>query len=409
MTLAEEIIAAHAGVDRVVPGQIATVTVDQIYLQDGNVPTIRRLFDEWGFTAVAHPERIAAVYDHSVLAADSAISTRLRESQRFAESIGITTFPIGRGISHVVALEEGWYRPGGLVVATDSHTCTGGVMQCLALGMGATDVLAAMLTGQTWLRVPQTRWVGVKGTPSAAARTKDVMLYALARFGQDPFLYRSVEWFGDWLGTLTPDAAATIANMAVEMGAKCAFLPPGPGRTEGLRELAPPPGADPAHVLELDVADLPPFVSRPHSPLDAVPLEDCSGQDIDYVFIGSCANGRLEDLREVADVLARTPVHPRVHCVVTPGSQEIYLRALETGVIETLIRAGALVTPAGCGACVGTQGTVPAAGDRVLTTMNRNFRGRMGSRDASIWLASPLVAACTAAYARIPQREELPC
>lgn len=407
--LATEITRRHADADEVVPGQIVQVEVDRVYLQDGNVPTVKRLFDHWGFEKVFDPARVGAFFDHSVLAADRAVSSRLRESQRFARQLGLRTFPIGRGISHVVALEEGWFEPGSMVLGSDSHTCTGGVMQSMALGMGASDVVAAMVTGRTWLRVPETTWFRVEGAPSGQARSKDVMLYLLRRFGQLPFLYRSVEWSGGWFDTLSTDQAATVANMGVEMGAKCVFLPPGPGRRDGLRALDPPAGAEPDQVLTADIEGLPPFVALPHSPLDGVPLDECAGQAIDYVFVGSCANGRLEDLAEVARVLADHPVDPGVHCVVTPGSQDVLLKALEQGLVETLTRAGALVTPPGCGSCVGTQGTVPASGDRVLSTMNRNFRGRMGNGDAAIWLASPVVAAWTAVHGRIPAVADLPC
>lgn len=403
MSFVQEIIAAHGQRDSVAPGEIVTVDVDRVYMQDGNIPTVARLFEKHGFTKVFDPQRVGAFFDHSVLAANGAISNRLRDSQRFAREHGLRTFPLGSGISHVVALEEGWFEPGTIVLGADSHTCTGGVVQCLALGMGASDVTAALVTGKTWLRVPETTWLTLHGTPGPGASSKDVMLFLLSKFGQNPFLYRSVEFTGDWMGSLSTDSAATIANMGVEMGAKCVFLPPGPGR-EQLRPIEVA-----GHELTADIDGLPPFVALPHSPLGAVELGECAGQEIDYVFVGSCANSRLEDLRELAAVLAENPVHDDVHCVVTPGSREVMLSALSEGLIETITRAGAVVAPPGCGACVGTQGTVPASGDRVLSTMNRNFKGRMGNSEAQIWLSSPLVAATTAVLGRIPKPEELPC
>ncbi len=406
MTLAEKIIANHANRDRVAPGELVTVAVDRVYLQDGNSPTIRKLFAENGFTEVFDPSRIGVFFDHSVLAPDIKIADRLREAEDFAEKLGLCIFKAGTGISHVVALEEGWFEPGTIVVGSDSHTCTGGALQCLALGMGASDIVAAMITGKTWLRVPETAWIETYGVPQQHTRAKDVMLYTLLKLGQKPFLYKSIEWSGNWLDTLSLDAIATIANMAVELGAKCSFLPAGRENTHNLEPINLPEEGDPRR-FRLDISDLPPFIAKPHSPSNAVPLDECRGEKVNYVFIGSCTNSRLEDIAEVAGVFAGEKVHSRVHCLVTPGSQQVYLEALRLGYVETIIRAGAIITPPGCGACLGTQGTIPASGDRVLSTMNRNFLGRMGNPKAEIWLASPLVAAHTAIHGEIPKTGDL--
>jgi 3-isopropylmalate/(R)-2-methylmalate dehydratase large subunit len=406
MTLAESIIAAHAGRESVSPGELVGVAVDRVYLQDGNTPTVRRLFAENGFTRTFDAARIGVFFDHAVLVPDARMADRLREAESFAAEMGVRVFPAGTGVSHVVALEEGWFQPGSIVVGADSHTCTGGVMQCMALGMGASDVAAAMVTGRTWLRVPETVWVQVDGTPHPLARSRDVVLALLARLGQQPFLYRALELVGSWPATLAPDAAATVANLGVELGCKILFLPPGPGRP-GLRPLAIPANAPGAAAFHLNVDGLPPHVSRPHSPADAVPLDECAGERINYVFIGSCTNGRYDDLAEAARVLEGGRVHAGVQCVVTPGSRAVYLRALREGLVERFVEAGALVTPPGCGTCVGTQGPIPASGDRVLATTNRNFKGRMGNAGASIWLGSPLVAAHTALRGRIPSLDEV--
>ena len=406
MTLGEKIIAAHANRDHVEPGELVTVRVDRVYLQDGNSPTIRKLFAENGFTEVFDPSRIGVFFDHSVLAPDIRIADRLREAEDFAEKLGLCIFKAGRGISHVVALEEGWFEPGTIVVGSDSHTCTGGALQCLALGMGASDIVAAMVTGKTWLRVPGTVWIETCGIPQQCTRAKDVMLYTLLQLGQEPFLYKSIEWSGNWLDTLSLDAVATIANLAVELGAKCSFLPPGRERPDNLVPIHLPAEGDPRR-FRLDINGLPPFIAKPHSPSNVVPLDECCNEKINYVFIGSCTNSRLEDIAEVARVFAGEKVHPRVHCLVTPGSQTVYLEALRLGYVETIIRAGGIVTPPGCGACLATQGTIPASGDRVLSTMNRNFLGRMGNPKAEIWLASPLVAAHTAIHGEIPKTGDL--
>jgi 3-isopropylmalate/(R)-2-methylmalate dehydratase large subunit len=406
MAVIDSILEKRSGIADLRPGQLVTVPVDHVYLQDGNTPTVRRLMTANGFHHVFDPRKISVFFDHSVLSPTEAISDRIREAEAFAREFDLRLYRAGRGISHVVALEEGIYQPGAIVVGADSHTCTGGVIQCLALGMGASDIVASMITGQTWLRVPETVWINVTGRPSGAARSKDVVLYALSRFGQKPFLYKSLQWHGEWFRSISLDSAATIANMGVEIGCKCCFLPRNRDRRD-LSDLSPRSDED-GHVLNLDIDGLPPMVARPHDPGDAVPLNECAGEPIDYVFIGSCTNGRIDDLAEAAAILRDRAIAHNVHCVVTPGSLNVYREALRTGIIDQLVAAGAIVTPPGCGACVGTQGTVPASGDSVLSTSSRNFRGRMGSRTARVWLSSPVVAATTALLGHIPTPEEIP-
>ncbi len=406
MSLVEEIIAAHAGRDKVTPGDLVTAKVDRVYVQDGNSPTIRELFRKHGFNSVFDRERVGIFFDHSVIAPDKHIANRLREASDFAAELDVRVFRPGTGISHVLALEIGWYEPGTIVIGSDSHTCTGGVTQCLALGMGASDTAAAMVTGETWLRVPETLWLETLGEPGRFTGAKDVVLYLLARIGQEPFFYKSVEWAGSWVEDLSLDSAATLANLGVEMGAKITFLPPGRGRPAAMRPVVLPESGD-ARRMRLDITDLPPMVALPNSPANGVPLDECKGQKIDYVFVGTCTNGRLEDMAEIARVLGSAPVHPRVYCLVTPGSQQVYLDAIQHGYIETLTRAGAIVTPPGCSACLGTQGSIPASGDRVLSTMNRNFLGRMGNAEAAIYLSSPIVAAHTAIRGEIPRLADL--
>lgn len=405
-TIAEQIIASRADQDRVVPGELVTARVDRVYLQDGNSPTIATLLEKNGFTDVFDRDRVAIFFDHSVIAPDKHIAARLREADRLAERLGVRVFRAGEGISHVVALEEGWYEPGTIVLGSDSHTCTGGATQCLALGMGASDCTAAMVTGETWLRVPDTVWMDVRGRPGSATRARDVVLHALARNGQEPFLYKSVEWSGSWFDDLGLDSCASVANLGVEMGAKCTFLPPGPGRPEGMMPIQLPDAGDP-RVIVVDIDGLPPMVSKPHLPSNAVPLDECEGLKINYVFIGTCTNGRLEDIAEAAAVLGDAKVRAGVQCLVTPGSQRVFIEAMERGYIAKLMKAGAIISPPGCSACLGTQGSIPASGDRVLSTMNRNFLGRMGNPEAEIYLASPLVAAHTAIRGELPKLAEL--
>lgn len=403
MSLAKQIIAKHAHLDEVQEGQIVTAAVDRIYIQDGNAPTIRRLFEQYNFEKVFNSNLIGVFFDHSVLPPNIDISNRLKEAFEFCKKLDLKVFNQGEGISHLVAVEQGWFEPGNLVIGSDSHTCTGGVVQSLALGMGASDVVAAMVTGKTWLKVPETVWIETLGTPSKHASAKDVILYALSVFKNKTFLYKSVEWFGSWVEHLSFDQASTIANMGVEMGAKCVFLPPLKEELAGLKAIQP----NPDRRIELDIHNLPPFVARPNSPFDAVEIDRCAGEKIDYVFVGSCTNSRLEDIFEVASILKGHTVHSDTRLILTPGSRKIYLDAIQNGFIQTIIESGGVVTPPGCGACVGAQGPIPASGDKVLSTMNRNFLGRMGNAEAQIWLSSPKVAAYTALKGEIPSLKDM--
>ena len=402
--LVNRIIARHAGLNRVDAGQMVAVDVDRVYVQDGNSPTIARLFRQHGLSKVFDPTRIGFFFDHSVIVPDRQMADRVKEAMTFARELGICVFERGKGISHLIALESGWFEPGNIVLGADSHTCTGGAVQSLSLGMGASDVTAAMISGKTWLRVPETIWISVEGTPHPSLRPKDVVLALLRRYGQKPFLYKSIEWTGPWVDALSLDAAASLASMGVELGAKCVFLPDGEGRPAGM---APIEVLDPAKKMVLSLDELRPMVALPHSPDNCEEIDKVAGLAIDYVFVGSCTNSRLEDIAEVARILDGKKVHERIHCVVTPGSQSVYLDAMRLGYLEALTRAGALVTPPGCGACVGTQGTIPADGDRVLSTMNRNFKGRMGNPNAEIYLSTPLVAAHAALIGHIPHLSEL--
>lgn len=400
--LAQQIIESHLidGVGPVEPGQLVTVRPDRVYVQDGNAPTVAKLYAEHGFDSVFDPAKVSFVFDHSVLVANVDMADRMKEAEEFAERLHVDVQARGRGISHVIAAELGWFRPGALVLGSDSHTCVGGAFGALGLGMGASDITAAMVTGSAWLRVPETVVVEITGVPHRAARARDVLLTLLNRLGQEPFLYCAVEFSGPWARELDSDASASLASLGVELGAKCAFVPDAQGEipagtTDGLR------------TVHLDIEGLEPVVSVPHLPGKTAPLSEVAGTKIDYVFLGSCTNSRFEDIAEAAAVVSGEQVRPRTQFVVTPGSLDVYRRALAAGHIQTLLDAGAVVTPPGCGACVGTQGPIPARGDNILSTMNRNFRGRMGNPESNIYLSSPAIAATTALIGAIPDLDEV--
>jgi 3-isopropylmalate/(R)-2-methylmalate dehydratase large subunit len=399
--IVEEILEAHlVEPATVVPGALVTVRPDHVYVQDGNAPTVRRLYEQHGFDRVFDPKRVSFVFDHSVLVANTEMANRMKEAEQFARTLGIDVQARGRGISHVIATELGWWRPGALVLGSDSHTCVGGAFGALGLGVGASDITAAMVTGKIWLRVPDTVVLRIVGRPHPGTRARDVMMTVLQRLGQDPFLYRSVEVEGEFVRALSDDAAASMASLSVELGAKCIFLP-----RPAVSDSRP---ADGLPTIEVDIEGLRPVISLPHLPANLAQLGDVAGTKVDYAFVGSCTNSRLEDIAEVAGVVKGRRVHPHTQLIVTPGSLPIYRAAMAAGYVDAIVEAGGLVTPPGCGACVGTQGPLPADGDVVLSTMNRNFRGRMGNPEAIIHLASPLVTATAALLGAIPSVEQLP-
>lgn len=402
--LVNKIIAAHAGCDQVSVGDLVTVSVDKVYVQDGNSPTIAALYAKHNLSQVFSPQDVGFFFDHSVLVPNKTMADRLVEGRNFAAELGIQVFEQGQGISHVLAIEQGWFQPHNIVLGADSHTCTGGAVQSLALGMGASDVAAAMATGKTWLKVPETIWITVQGTPHLHVRARDLIFHILSKYGQSPFLYKAIEWSGEWVQNLSLDATCSLSSLGVELGAKCMFLPPNNTHAFAMSEIHV---LDRAREIVVDMQDVKPMIVLPHNPKNAVSLDQASGTKIDYVFVGSCTNSRLEDLADVARVLKGNQVHQHVHCVITPGSQDVYLKAIEKGYIQSLVESGAIVSPPGCGACVGTQGSIPAGGANVLSTMNRNFKGRMGNPDASIHLSSPLIAAKTALLGQIPTLAEL--
>lgn len=382
MNNVEKIIANHLvdGKRTVVAGEMVQVEIDRVYVQDGNAPTVARLFREHGLKEVWDSSKIDFVFDHSVVTPNVEMANRLKEGYSFARAMGIQVHRRGSGISHVLAAENGWFVKDGIVLGSDSHTCIGGAFNCLGLGMGASDIVAAMVTGETWLKVPSTIRVMLRGAPADSARARDVVIALLRRYGQERFLYRSIEFHGKWIECLGDDERASFASLGVELGAKCVFL--------NENEITLNPGD-----IEFDITRLEPQVSLPPLPANSVDLAGAEGTRIQYAFIGSCTNGRLTDIEEAASVVAGRQVAEGVQLVVTPASMSIYNEAATAGYIQTLTTAGAIITPPGCGTCVGTQGPIPADGDIVLSTMNRNFRGRMGNSNANIYLASPRVVA----------------
>lgn len=386
MTVAEKILSAHCG-KPVYAEEICFCTVDKMMAHDANGPMAVQAFEKMGGKHVCDPRRIFFIMDHACPAPYERVANLQTMLRRFAGEQGITFYEGGEGVCHQLMVEQGHVKPGELVLGTDSHTCTYGAVGAFATGVGAADMGVAMLTGKNWFKVPQTIKITLEGQLPRGCSAKDIILAVIGRITASGANYKSVEFYGDYLEHCSLADRMTIANMIVEMGGKCGFL-----CTSDM-----PVHADPGAVYcreEVFYLDqLVPGVAKPHMVDNYAPVTQVAGQPIDVGFLGSCTNGRIEDLRVAAAILAGKHIAPGVRFIVTPASRKVMLQALEEGIVETLTRAGAVFFPQGCGVCVGTHGGVPADGEVAISTANRNFKGRMGNAKASIYLASPQTVA----------------
>lgn len=418
-TLAEKIIAAHLlnGHAEVWPGDLVEVSVDLVLANDITAPIAMREFEKLGVRQVFDPEKVVLVADHFVPNKDIKSAEQCAQMRRFAQELGLPHyFDVGRmGIEHVLLPEQGLVAPGDLVVGADSHTCTYGALGAFATGMGSTDIAVAMATGQTWLRVPETMRIVYHGELQPWVGGKDLILYTIGKIGVDGARYMAMEFAGPTVDTLSMDGRFTMANMAIEAGGKAGLFACDEvtrayvnGRVRRpFREYQPDPDARYARVIEIDASTIEPQVALPHLPENVRPVSQVREVRIDQAVIGSCTNGRLEDLRIAAAILRGRRVHPDVRCIIIPGTQAVYLEALREGLIETFIEAGAAVSTPTCGPCLGGHMGILAAGERAVSTTNRNFRGRMGHVDSEVYLAGPAVAAASAVLGRIAHPDEL--
>ncbi len=408
-TVAEKILSAHAG-RTVEAGELAVVDVDAAMASDTTAPLAIKAFREMGGTAPWNPERTFLVIDHASPPPNERIA-RLHDMMReFARSTGCRLYDVGDGICHQLMVEDDHVRPGEVFLGADSHTCTYGALGAFATGVGSTDLAAIMLTGKTWLKVPHTIRVEVTGRLRPGVEAKDLALALVGEMGIAGATYQALEVGGEAIAPLTLDERMTLANLGIEMGAKAALVYP-----DGLElpyafdadALTPDPGARYARHVTLDAAALRPTISRPPLPDAAVPIDELLGTRIDYAFIGTCVNGRLADLHAAAKILAGRRVAAGVRLVIAPASRKVFLDAARDGTLATLTEAGASFLPSGCGPCVGTHNGVPGDGETVLSTANRNFRGRMGNPNARIFLASPSVVAAAAVAGEIVDPADL--
>lgn len=410
MTMTEKILARHAGRESVRPGQLIRCVVDLVLGNDITAPPAIKEFEKIG-RPVFDKEKIALVPDHFIPNKDIKSAEMAKSMKEFARKHNIKHyFEVGRmGIEHVLLPEAGLVAPGELIIGADSHTCTYGALSAFATGVGSTDMGAAMATGDTWFKVPESIKVILKNKPQKWVGGKDVILSLIGRIGVEGARYQSLEFTGDGVASLSMSDRLTIANMAIEAGGKNGIFPVDSVTLSYLEgrvsrpyiEVSADPDAEYANTIEIDLAALKPVVALPHLPENVRPADELSHIAIDQAVIGSCTNGRLEDLEQAAAIMQGHEVHPAVRAIIIPGSQAVYMEAMQRGYIETFIRAGAVVSTPTCGPCLGGYMGILAAGERAISTTNRNFRGRMGHVESEVYLAGPAVAAASAIMGHI--------
>ena len=416
MTLAEKILAAHCGRKSVKPGEMITVSVDLVLSNDITAPIAIKEFRRIGVDRVFDPKKVVMVPDHFVPNKDIPSAEQAKTMREFALDQGLVYFEVGQmGIEHVLLPEQGLVLPGDVVIGADSHTCTYGALGAFATGMGSTDIASAMASGEIWMKVPPTIKFVYRGTLGKWVGGKDLILHTIGDIGVDGALYSAMEFVGEAIAQLSMDGRFTMANMAIEAGAKAGLFEADNKTEEYVKPRAKRPyvvfsadhDSEYSGVIEYDVSSLEPQVAFPHTPSNTKAISQVGEVGIDQVVIGSCTNGRLEDLQTAAQILRGRRVHPRVRCIVIPGSQSVFRDALREGLIEVFVDAGAVFSTPTCGPCLGGYMGVLAAGERCVATTNRNFRGRMGSPDSEVYLANPAVAAASAIAGRIAGPSEV--
>lgn len=408
-TIVEKILRHNIGASAVKPGEIITVNVDRVMLDDIMIPFIADKFHEMGFEKVWDPDKAVLIYDHLVPASQQDDTRHYRVGEQFIEDYGLTHVHRSDGICHQLMTEAGYVKPGDVVFGTDSHTTTYGCVGAFSTGIGYTEMAAILGTGKLWIKVPETIRVVIEGKLPKGVMSKDVILRLIGDLGADGATYRALEFTGSAVEEMSVASRMTMANMAIEAGAKCAAFPPdsktaeycGIELDEFQKSLVGDEDASYVKTMVYQAEDFVPVLACP-SQVDKIrPVSQLEGTAIDQVFIGSCTNGRLEDLQAAARVLKGKKVAPFVKLIVTPASRKVYEEALACGALKDLVEAGAIVTHPGCGLCCGRMGGILCDGERVVATNNRNFLGRMGTSKVEIYLASPMTAAACAVEGRI--------
>ncbi|NLU53545.1 MAG: 3-isopropylmalate dehydratase large subunit [Clostridiaceae bacterium] len=411
MTMSQKILAAHAGLEKVEPGQLIEAKLDLVLGNDITTPVAVKEFEKTGFTKVFDKSKVAIVPDHFTPNKDIKAAEQCKMIRCFARQMDIENyFEIGEmGIEHCLIPEKGLAVPGDLIIGADSHTCTYGALGAFSTGIGSTDMAAGMATGKCWFKVPSAIKFVLKGKPKGWVSGKDIILHIIGMIGVDGALYKSMEFVGDGVKNLTMDDRFTMANMAIEAGAKNGIFIVDDitldyvkkHSTKPFTVYEPDPDAVYDEVYEIDLGEIRPTVAFPHLPDNTKTIDEVGEVEIDQVVIGSCTNGRMEDLRAAARILKGNKVKKGVRVIVFPGTQNIYLEALKEGLIQDMVEAGAVVSTPTCGPCLGGHMGILAKGERAISTTNRNFVGRMGHPESEVYLASPAVAAASAITGKI--------
>ena len=408
-TLASAIIAAHSS-EKGVEGEICRVKVDFAFANDITAAPAVESFREMGAEKVFDPQRCAVLPDHFTPNKDIASAEQTKRGKEFAREQGMLYWEVGRvGIEHAFLPEKGYILPGDIIIGADSHTCSGGALGALASGVGSTDLAAVWALGETWMKVPSTVRVEYTGSRPGWLTGKDMILSLLGRIGVQGARYMALEFGGEGIASLPLDDRFTMANMAVECGAKAGlFLPDekilayaGERAARNFTPVYPDEGAAYGRTERFSLDGMEPAAAMPHSPDNVKPVRECGSPKIDQVFIGSCTNGRLRDIAAAAKMLEGKQVHPDVRCIVIPATYEVYNQAMERGYLKVFTEAGAVVCTPTCGPCLGGHMGILAAGERCVSTSNRNFVGRMGSPKSELILASPFTAAASAITGRL--------
>ena len=407
-TVIEKIIRNNVG-HAVTPGDIVTVNVDRVMIHDIFIPFVAEKFEEMGFQKLWDPDKVVLIYDHLVPASQLDDTRHFHTGDDFAEKYGMKNVHRSDGICHQLMTEAGYVKPGNIVFGTDSHTTTYGCVGAFSSGIGYTEMASILGTGTMWIKVPETIKVVIDGELPENVMSKDVILRLIGDLGADGATYRALEFTGSAVKNMSVASRMTIANMAIEAGAKCALFTPDEKTAEYCeielndfqKSLVGDEDATYLNIVTYRAEDLVPVMACP-SQVDKIrDVSTLEGTEIDQVFIGSCTNGRLEDLAAAAEVLKGKKVADYVKLIVTPASRKIYRQAIELGILDTLVEAGAMITHPGCGLCCGRAGGILTDGERVVATNNRNFLGRMGTSKVEIYLASPKTAAACAVAGKI--------
>lgn len=407
-TMIEKIISKNIGVDSVNPGQIVTVNVDRVMIHDIFIPFVADKFEEMGFTTLWDPEKVVLIYDHMVPASTVEDIRHFKIGDVFAKKYGMTHVHRSDGICHQLMTECGYAKPGDIVFGTDSHTTTYGCVGCFSSGIGYTEMAAILGTGELWVRVPETIKVVVNGEFPQNVSAKDIILRLIGDLGADGATYKVLEFSGSAVDAMSVASRMTISNMAIEAGAKAALFAPDEKTAEysqvELSDVDWIYGDEDAaycQTVTYQAEDLVPVVACPSQVDKICDVKEVEGTKLDQVFIGSCTNGRLEDLQVAAEILEGKKVADYVKLIVTPASRKVYMEASKAGYLTTLAKAGAMITQPGCGLCCGRAGGILSDGEKILATNNRNFLGRMGTSKVEIYLGSPKTAAASAIAGKI--------